>query len=290
MNTKVCKECGTEKSFKEYYKDKSKPDNYCRPVCKECCKIKLRKPKNEILKNKIYEENGKLVKKCAKCLLIKNVDDFYKQGRTVSRQCKICFRKHRKEKDLLYRENNKDRIAKKQREYYKKNKEVVLQKGINRYYENLEYEHQRNKEYSCKNKSEINKRRNIFLKSKRKNNPSFKLRENISRRIRYELNKINFSKNGKSILNYLDYSMNDLKKYLESQFDEWMNWDNYGVYNVSEWNDDDSSTWRWNIDHIIPQSKLIYSSMEDEEFNKCWALVNLRPYSAKQNLLDGDRK
>jgi hypothetical protein len=27
--------------------------------------------------------------------------------------------------------------------------------------------------------------------------------------------------------------------------------------------------------------------MDDEEFKKCWSLDNLRPLSAKQNILDG---
>jgi hypothetical protein len=27
--------------------------------------------------------------------------------------------------------------------------------------------------------------------------------------------------------------------------------------------------------------------MTDENFQKCWALKNLRPYSAKQNVIDG---
>jgi hypothetical protein len=30
--------------------------------------------------------------------------------------------------------------------------------------------------------------------------------------------------------------------------------------------------------------------MVDEEFKKCWALSNLRPLSAKQNILDGNRR
>jgi len=30
--------------------------------------------------------------------------------------------------------------------------------------------------------------------------------------------------------------------------------------------------------------------MEDENFKKCWALENLCPLSAKQNLLDGQKK
>jgi hypothetical protein len=40
-------------------------------------------------------------------------------------------------------------------------------------------------------------------------------------------------------------------------------------------------------DHIIPQSKLQYTSMKDENFKKCWSLENLRPLSAKQNVIDG---
>jgi len=39
-----------------------------------------------------------------------------------------------------------------------------------------------------------------------------------------------------------------------------------------------------------PQSDLLYISMSEDNFKKCWALSNLRPYSAKQNLLDSNRK
>ena len=56
------------------------------------------------------------------------------------------------------------------------------------------------------------------------------------------------------------------------------------------WDDNDISTWTWQLDHIIPQSKLSYTSMEDDNFKKCWDLSNLRPYSAKKNILDGDRR
>jgi len=60
-----------------------------------------------------------------------------------------------------------------------------------------------------------------------------------------------------------------------------------GKYNILTWNDKDYTTWTWQLDHIIPRSNLPYSSMTDENFKKCWALENLRPYSAKLNLLDG---
>lgn len=69
-----------------------------------------------------------------------------------------------------------------------------------------------------------------------------------------------------------------------------MTWNNWGMYRSKTWDDNDPVTWTWQIDHIIPCSDLPYLSMEDENFKKCWALENLRPYSAKQNLFDGIRR
>lgn len=100
---------------------------------------------------------------------------------------------------------------------------------------------------------------------------------------------LNGNKSNFSILKYLPYSINELKDHIESQFESWMTWDNWGKYNSNTWNDNDSSTWVWNIDHIIPQAHLLYSSMEDDNFKKCWALDNLRPYSAKKNVINGSK-
>lgn len=120
-------------------------------------------------------------------------------------------------------------------------------------------------------------------KKLRKENVGFRIRTHISYSI-WKMLKI--SKN-KSCLEYLQYTINELKAHLEKLFDPWMSWDNYGAYKKKLWKDDDKSTWTWQIDHIIPQSELSYISMEDENFRKCWALDNLRPLSSKQNLLDG---
>ena len=49
-----------------------------------------------------------------------------------------------------------------------------------------------------------------------------------------------------------------------------MSWENYGSY--------------WHIDHIKPDSRFIYESVEDIEFKKCWALSNLQPLKAEDNL------
>ena len=60
-----------------------------------------------------------------------------------------------------------------------------------------------------------------------------------------------------------------------------MSWDNWGPYVK------DNKTWQ--IDHIIPQSKLVYTSMEDDNFKKCWALENLRPLESIENIKKGNK-
>lgn len=87
----------------------------------------------------------------------------------------------------------------------------------------------------------------------------------------------------------IGYTLSELKSHLESKFEFWMNWNNLGVYNPKTWNDQDPKTWVWQLDHIIPQSKLLYSSMNDDNFKKCWALENLQPLSAKSNFLKGNK-
>jgi len=66
------------------------------------------------------------------------------------------------------------------------------------------------------------------------------------------------------------YTLEDLKKHLEKQFDDKMSWNNYGTY--------------WHLDHKIPKSWFNYKTPEDPDFKKCWALENLQPLEAKENL------
>lgn len=94
----------------------------------------------------------------------------------------------------------------------------------------------------------------------------------------------------KDIFDYLPYSPKSLKIHIEQQFEPWMNWNNWGKYVFSFWDDGDINTWKWNLDHIIPKSNFPYKSVYDPLFQECWALDNLRPLSAKQNVLDGANK
>jgi len=61
-----------------------------------------------------------------------------------------------------------------------------------------------------------------------------------------------------------------------------MTWENHGKFS------NDRKT--WHIDHIIPQSLLLFDNIEHPNFKKCWALENLRPISAKENLKKSNKK
>ena len=137
-----------------------------------------------------------------------------------------------------------------------------------------------------KYREQENKKKIEYKENIRKNNKSIK----PSRKIHCALSKQisnNINKNYISFTTFVPYTIDQLKEHLEALFEPWMNWNNYGRYMKSQWSDNEPSSWRWQIDHIIPHSEFSYTSMEDEEFQKCWALSNLRPLSAKQNLLDG---
>ena len=66
--------------------------------------------------------------------------------------------------------------------------------------------------------------------------------------------------------------------------------DNQGPYKLNNWNDNDPTTWVWQLDHIIPHSRFPYATMDCQEPRDCWALENLRPLSAKQNVKEGDNR
>jgi hypothetical protein len=125
-----------------------------------------------------------------------------------------------------------------------------------------------------------NKRNRIYQNKRSKIDIVYKLNQNIG-------NKLRGIKKDCSKKVFLNYTMQELKEYLESLFEPWMSWNNYGIYNAKKWNDNDSSTWTWQIDHIIPKSTFNYKSVNDDSFKACWSLSNLRPYSAKLNIIEG---
>jgi hypothetical protein len=198
-------------------------------------------------------------KKCKICSLYKTKDNFslrknkksLKSKNTIYNcYCNICQKEYSKVRDKEYRKNNKEKIKQNWNNYVKNNKEKV--KIV----------------------------RDRYLSKKAEKDPSYKLRKILIFKI---------LKNIKTNTEFdsMPYTIEELRLHLEFLFEPWMNWNNWGKYNKKTWDDNDQSTWTWNIDHIKPKSEFNYSSVYDEEFKQCWALSNLRPYSAKLNVIEG---
>lgn len=229
-------------------------------------------------------------KQCSKCKIIKPINHFNKAPQLkngLRSACKECQAQYNKK----YVEENKEIIISKQQTYYKNNKETILVKRNQYRQNNIEEirDYDRNRPNKEIRKQQTRKRRD----QKRKNDPVFRLREHVSKRIAEMLSSQNSSKKGESILKYLDYTVEELREYLENQFSfpanltsdgkVWMTWENYGIYNPST----HTIKPTWQLDHIIPRSDLPYDSMTHSNFIKCWALSNLRPLDSKQNNYDG---
>lgn len=206
--------------------------------------------------------------------------------------CKKCYSTYYKK----YYEDKRSKISESKKKYYLDNKDKILlkskisyNKDIKSIYNKKYYKLNKikisfkNKLYYQKNKYLLNNKNKSYRKMRRKRDNLFKLKTTISSIISASCKKNLNTK-------YLPYSIQQLKIHLESLFESWMNWENHGKYNINLWNDNDMSTWTWQIDHIIPQSHFTFKTTDDESFKKCWALSNLRPLSAKQNVIDGARK
>jgi hypothetical protein len=250
------------------------------------------------------------MKKCGICKLDK--ENVGRSGRCTpcNTQYMRQFREKNKDKikkyhqsyDKNYYQENKSHVLEKKKEYYQNNKEDILSERKEHYQKNIQskliynrkyYKTNRvhilnnAKSYYANNISKIRIYQNTYVKKRRANDFSFRLKIAISSNISFYLKTKSLSKNKASTIKHLQYSIQELKKHLESKFEPWMNWSNYGVYRKKVWNDNDQSTWTWQIDHIIPHSTFKYTNMKEQSFKDCWALNNLRPYSAKQNFLDG---
>tara|TARA_R110000868_G_scaffold95522_8_gene262680 strand:+ start:713 stop:1312 length:600 start_codon:yes stop_codon:yes gene_type:complete len=73
----------------------------------------------------------------------------------------------------------------------------------------------------------------------------------------------------------LPYTMSELRIHIERQFIKGMSWDNRS---------------EWHVDHIIPLSSFKFTSSSDPEFQAAWALSNLRPLWAKENIVKNKKR
>jgi hypothetical protein len=104
-----------------------------------------------------------------------------------------------------------------------------------------------------------------------KNDIIYRLTLNIRASIRESLKSNGYRKCNKTE-QILGISIIEFKIYLESKFEDWMTWDNKGLYN-GELN------YGWDIDHIRP----LASAETEEELLRLNHYTNLQPLCSKVN-------
>lgn len=232
--TKICKKCNTEKSIESFWKNARYKDAKD-PECIECKKVSFSLKKDAIraAQRKWRETNPDYQLRYSQT----------EQSKEYHRQ---YYREHAEEyknRKRQFRTDNPERERISRRKYVERNREVL-------------------NEYHRKWKA-----------TKRRSDPLYSLKMNVSRRIRYELHTLGKGRKVSRTMDYIGCSIEELKAHLESNFTAEMNWDNYGDV--------------WHIDHRIPCSA--WNLTDDFESKCCWNYRNLQPMIARDNLRKRDK-
>lgn len=152
--------------------------------------------------------------------------------------------------------------------YYQKNKEKRLKYFSEWQKENRERLNEYHKEWREKNIDRHRKNKRDYERTRKANDPLYKLISNFRTAIYQVLKENNVDKNG-HYFDILKYTPEELISHLENQFKDGMTWDNYG---------------EWHVDHLRPISVFNIKEIGDEEFMKCWSLSNLQPMWGEENI------
>lgn len=206
------------------------------------------------------------MKICEKCNTEREFSEFHKNKAEkdgLQRRCKQCCKE--------YREANRDRNIAYCRQYNIDNFEEQAAKKQDYYYDNIEYWTEYHRQYAIDNRLQLNERRAKRKRTRRQNDPDFRLKDNLRARIQRAIKKE--SRSGSS-LDYLGCSIPFLKAYLESLFTEGMTWDNWG-----------KGKDKWNIDHIVPLARFDLSDLQHRALATHY--LNLQPLWSDDNVKKG---
>jgi hypothetical protein len=210
------------------------------------------------------------MKVCCKCKNTKELSDFGKlksskdglryDCNTCRKEYRVANKKHIDEKNKAYFEKNKETVLMKNKEYRESNKsEISIQR---QQYRELNKEHikQKQKEYLPVRKEAI--------KERRRKDDNFRLSEIVRSKIHRMIKG-----QSTSYTELMGCDIQWLRKWLEFQFDENMNWSNIGTY--------------WHIDHILAINLFDFS--KDSNKRVCFNWTNLQPLKKKENQSKSDK-
>lgn len=204
-------------------------------------------------------------KRCSRCRTVRDQSNFNKSKSTkdgLHSWCKPCRketneldREKKKEYNQKYWNTNRETLRVKNETYRESNSQTIqAQRRAYRARPEIKTHVQRkNKEYLPKRKLDIQHRRRTDIHFR------------ISECLRAHLHRALKSTSGHS--EALGCSKEQLKRWLEYQFEPGMSWGNYGTH--------------WHIDHILPISKFDFTKSTDVKI--CFSWTNLQPLWAEEN-------
>ncbi len=201
---------------------------------------------------------------CNKCQKSKEITEFPKNSRNKDKLhtfCKICTNEVNKQ----YRIKNEQKVKESRREYYKNNIESIRISKRTNAKKHTDKKREYDKIYRQNNKEKIKQNKKEW-EIRNKDNPIFKIKRNLRRRINHVI-KDNYKSD--NTFNLIGCSAEFFKKYIESLWTDGMTWENYGVNG-------------WHIDHIKPCYKFDLSKPEQQRI--CFHYTNQRPLWQKDNL------
>ena len=233
MENKVCRKCNETKPLYEFH-FRNDSGKY-RNDCKECSS----------------EENKKY--------RLLNRDKLIEKDRKRYEEKKLHRKNLSKEKTKITEEEKLHR-----KNISKEKTKITAKKYAEKNFEKLKAYRQ---EWEKNNKDKINKRKRerIF------NNPILKLADGIRNSIKNSIKNKGYTKKSRTY-EILDCSFEEFKCYLESKFENWMTWENKGLYNGT-------LNFGWDLDHIIP----ISSAKTEEDVIKLNHYTNFQPLCSKIN-------
>lgn len=175
-------------------------------------------------------------------------------------------RLRKNEREKIYRQKNKEKNAKRLKDWRKNNPEKVRQQ--------TQKSKERVKEWAESNKEKRKVYYREYRKKRKENDPMYKLRSDIQRLIYLTFKRKDLVKLNRTA-EILGCSIEQFKEHLESKFESWMGWDNYGdpKDGIVE------SNKTWDIDHIIP----LKTAKTIEDIIRLNHYTNLQPLCSYQN-------
>lgn len=204
--------------------------------------------------------NIPFLKKCNRCKQELETSCFHKNKAFpdgLAHYCKPCRNQYYKDSPSAQAYNKKYPIEQREkrratvRKSYEKNKIKISNRRRERY--------------------RLNKEKHALKERKRRENIQYKIKSNVSRRIRSYFKKWKFNLKTTDILGC---SAEFFKNYIESKFKDGMSWNNYGMYG-------------WHLDHIKPC--VCFDLTDEKQLRECFHYSNFQPLWASENISKGSQ-